>query len=410
MALIPISRYPAQVDSSVDYPHGKARNAGSYQDGTGTPLERDWLNDLWGFLQALLVAGGLTPSGAPDTASASQYLDAVRAVSVDSTLQRNLTRALALRALDLAGVTPGTTLYVGAAAIAGKTVVVGKGGPPGVFSVQDTPLVVLSGVTLTGLNDVYKIIAGGGRLLAIGAGSTKNAFSTTDGAAWTIGGLTGLSGTPTDGVWDGTQFVISSTTGRAVHSTNGVAWTAATSGSDIHDALDWHPQSGLAALGTGKLVAAGSKTTGTVQAFAVSVDHGQTWALSGSIATSPDYATEGYIAGDGGAEVFWLGTPTGEDRLDLFVSTDAVTWAKRAELPGFPGSTSPKLHMCQDTGLIVAVQLSGIGGFFAAASVDRGRTWSDVAQYNIVRLESMAVARGRVFATIGTKLYASDVL
>jgi len=41
MALRPIDRYPGQVDVAAAYPHGKARNAGAFQDGTGTPLERD---------------------------------------------------------------------------------------------------------------------------------------------------------------------------------------------------------------------------------------------------------------------------------------------------------------------------------------------------------------------------------
>lgn len=81
MALIPGTRYPAQTDTDADYPRGKARNAGSYQDGTGTPLEKDWLNDLFGFEQALLDAVGATPSGTPDSASASQYVDAIRSLS-----------------------------------------------------------------------------------------------------------------------------------------------------------------------------------------------------------------------------------------------------------------------------------------------------------------------------------------
>jgi hypothetical protein len=81
MALIPGTRYPAQTDADADYPHGKARNAGSYQDGTGTPLEKDWLNDDWGFKQALLAAASITPSGDPDKVGASQYLDALLALA-----------------------------------------------------------------------------------------------------------------------------------------------------------------------------------------------------------------------------------------------------------------------------------------------------------------------------------------
>lgn len=77
MALDPSSRYPAQTDSDAGYPLGKARNAGAFQDGSGTPLEQDWVNDIWGFQQALLDAAELEPSGDPDKVGASQYLEAL---------------------------------------------------------------------------------------------------------------------------------------------------------------------------------------------------------------------------------------------------------------------------------------------------------------------------------------------
>lgn len=77
MALNPSAKYPSQIDVDDGYPYGKARNAGSYQDGTGTPLEKDWLNDQWGLNQALLNAAAIVPSGDPDTAISSQYLAAL---------------------------------------------------------------------------------------------------------------------------------------------------------------------------------------------------------------------------------------------------------------------------------------------------------------------------------------------
>lgn len=79
MALKPSARYPGQIDTSdAAYPHGKARNAGSFQDGTGTPLEKDWINDLFGLQQALLAEANLVPSEVPDAVGESQYLDAIR--------------------------------------------------------------------------------------------------------------------------------------------------------------------------------------------------------------------------------------------------------------------------------------------------------------------------------------------
>lgn len=83
MAAIPSALYPGQVASDANWPHGKARNVVVEDDGSGTPFEQTWVNDLWGFEQALLAAAGITPSGNPDRVGASQYLDAIRAIILD---------------------------------------------------------------------------------------------------------------------------------------------------------------------------------------------------------------------------------------------------------------------------------------------------------------------------------------
>ncbi len=408
MALIPSSRYPAQTDTGDPaYPHGKARSSGSYQDGTGTPLNKDWLNDLWGFLQALLDAAEITPSGDPDEVGASQYLDAVQVVATGATLQRNITRALTLRALDLNGTTPISNTYLGAVKVAAGVTLVAKGSTNGVFSVRDTPLIGPSSVTVTGINQLLKLIVGGGRILAIGDGTTRNAYSTNSGALWTAGGSSGLTLVPTDGVWDGEQFVISTPDGHAAHSTNGVTWSTATGGSDILDVLTALQDGGLAALASGTVVAAGD--TASDKAFALSNDHGQTWTPGGTIPSSSDYAGSGYVAGNGGTEVYWMGKVDGVDRLDLFVSTNGTTWTKRSEVPGFAGLPGPKLYMCQDTGLLLAAQLVS-GTRMVSASDDRGYTWSGIANYNVTDAAALAVANGRIFATIGARLFASDSL
>lgn len=78
MAIIPSTNYAGQIDTGdAAYPQGKAKNVTTAGDGTGTPLEAAWVNDLWGFKQALLDAAGITPSGTPDEVGASQYLTAL---------------------------------------------------------------------------------------------------------------------------------------------------------------------------------------------------------------------------------------------------------------------------------------------------------------------------------------------
>lgn len=81
MALIPSTTYSGQVDvDATHYPLGKARNISIAGANDGTPLEKNWVNDWWGFQQALLAAASITPSGDADMADASQALQAIQAL------------------------------------------------------------------------------------------------------------------------------------------------------------------------------------------------------------------------------------------------------------------------------------------------------------------------------------------
>lgn len=77
MAIRPDTKYSGQIDTSdsTNYPYGKARNVTTSGDGTGTPLEKDWLNDWWGFVQHLFDETSSVPSGNVDTAVSSQIYD-----------------------------------------------------------------------------------------------------------------------------------------------------------------------------------------------------------------------------------------------------------------------------------------------------------------------------------------------
>lgn len=79
--IIPTASYPTQSEASdPNYPHGKAQNDSAPGADDGTPLEKAWVNDLWGFMQAAMTKAGVTPNGVPDHANASQLLDALRAL------------------------------------------------------------------------------------------------------------------------------------------------------------------------------------------------------------------------------------------------------------------------------------------------------------------------------------------
>lgn len=78
MAINPETKYPGQITpSSPAYPYGQARNITSPNDGTGTPWEAALINDAFGFQQAILQAAGVVPSGSPETALVSQYLQSM---------------------------------------------------------------------------------------------------------------------------------------------------------------------------------------------------------------------------------------------------------------------------------------------------------------------------------------------
>jgi hypothetical protein len=109
MALIPSSSYSGQVSTSDPaYPLGKAQNEAVAGDGTGTPLERDWINDVWGFLQAILDAGAVTASGTPDKVGASQYLAALQAGLHVWTGLNDFTQTVILNNASCAAVLAGT--------------------------------------------------------------------------------------------------------------------------------------------------------------------------------------------------------------------------------------------------------------------------------------------------------------
>lgn len=330
--------------------------------------------------------------------------------------RRNLTRAHRLKTLNLVGVTPTSTIGVlgVCSSDSGRDVLCVKDSANGVFSFGDTDLAILSGITVADLNgECCGLLFGGGRHLAFGIGTTHKAFSTNNGANWTAGGASTMT-SPVDrpqyGVWDGTEFILASLAGDTEHSTNGVTWTNAGGADDIGNVFDVSADAvgGLAALSNGTVVATG--LIGGVAGFAASSDHGASWADNGgSIATPANYAERGYIGGRGSTELYWVGSNIVTGRVDLFVSSDGITWTKRSEITGLPtlSSSSPSIFVCQDTGLLV-VRSSTAGGITINVSDDAGLTWSSHLFFNLTSNFGIGVARGRLFASIGARFFASD--
>jgi len=78
MAIRLEDEYTNSTPASVDYPEGSFKNATSGTAQDGTPFEKVWADDIYGFLQALLAEAVITPSGTADTALVSQYLLAIQ--------------------------------------------------------------------------------------------------------------------------------------------------------------------------------------------------------------------------------------------------------------------------------------------------------------------------------------------
>lgn len=417
MALTPSSRYPAQVDTGdAGYPHGKARSSGSYQDGTGTPLNKDWLNDLWGFQQALLDAAGATPSGDPDEVGASQYLTALIDVARAQTLGRHMLTAIQLRTLDLGGATPATDAFMGAASTFNdrRTLLV-KGGTNGVFRVGDTPIVELSGGTVNASGDVRKVVPNGaGGYLAVGdIGSNRNYRSTNSGSTWTAGGAFGGGfGIPSDAVWEGSHYVVRSGGATRRSNTGGISWVIP-AGDDVGTIIGTSPDGGLAVLIAGTVLA----LSGTD--VAKTTNDGDSWTAAASVPSTLDdpqsriVGNGGYIGLGGEAYVFVKqgGFDPG-DVVEVWVTTDAATWTKRAEIPGFGAEvfTSFRAYMCLDTGLLAVAASSGVGTYLAASG-DRGRSWTPLVTYDGgIMPNAIALANGRIFAAGNAQIFATDRL
>lgn len=73
-----------------NYPYGSLKNESLPDANDGTPLDKDWGNDMVGFTDALLDEAGIIPSGDPDTVLVSQRLEALKHVATTVSEHTNL--------------------------------------------------------------------------------------------------------------------------------------------------------------------------------------------------------------------------------------------------------------------------------------------------------------------------------
>lgn len=355
MALVPSAQYPSQIDTDPAYPQGKARNAGSFQDGTGTPLEKAWVNDLWGFLQALLASAGITPSGSPDQVGASQYLQAVQAIATAAQTAAQTYADKAVERSLLANWEDGGELigfeFNALAWIPGwgKFLTVG--------SFADT-FISADGKLWTQIGDsaIAQGIAGNAAGTAVVVESSIR--TSTDQSTWTT--RTNPSGVELQSVaWSSalSLFIAVGQNGAIITSPTGVTWTNRTSGTaDDLFGVGASPSLIVAVGENGRIVTSPNGTTWTLRTSGVvdtlsAVDWSPTFGLfvasgaNGRILTSPDGITW-TIRTSGTSNGLGAQTPTdnffiiaGTSGMLLF-SANGIDW-RRIENPSDSGSFSP---------------------------------------------------------------------
>jgi len=80
MAIKPIVNVPNTLVADAAYPYGSAKNVSIAGAGDGTPWFDLIINDIWGFLQSIIIASGASANNSPDSVTNPQYLTALQAL------------------------------------------------------------------------------------------------------------------------------------------------------------------------------------------------------------------------------------------------------------------------------------------------------------------------------------------
>lgn len=72
--------YPGKTDVDGNNPNGTFKNRTSDALKDGTPYEKGWASDIWGFVSHILGLAGISPNGAEENETNSQYYDALESL------------------------------------------------------------------------------------------------------------------------------------------------------------------------------------------------------------------------------------------------------------------------------------------------------------------------------------------
>lgn len=360
----------------------------------------------------------------PGDPVAAQHLNDLMAGAAAATRRQLAIAALRTRATDIDDAETGSSA-LGAAAVGpsanaeGLDTVIVKG--ENAYSLDDSDVSVALGTLPVGFGVMRDVAYDGtSRFLAVGVGGTRNASSTDGGVTWAAGGTLAPCYAIVRDATHGKFLAIASSGNAVSNSTNGTAWTS------VSTSLT-SAQGGIAVLSSGRVVVCGVDGA-SFPRMSLSNDGGATWADASG---HPDdsgapgaFLTEGYICGNGGSEIWHVGTRgSPSSGLKVSVSTDGNTWTTRAEfttaddnLPPAAvqpsGTDQPRILCCQNTGMLVIVAPASTAGpagrTFAIASFDGGFTWTEPAYFAGVGITQYAVASGKLYHNRGALVLQSD--
>lgn len=186
MALDYKARYPAQTDADAGYPQGKARDIAAAGDGTGTPWQKDLVNDYWGLIQSLLSRFGKSPSGAPDQVGASQYFDAIEQLAKGQAAEAAWA---SMKEIDPGafGTGPMGVVYAGpASGFNGRIIVGDPNGTPKKYKLSTDANAWADNTTNATNNGPFRLAydPGGDVVVACGGSATQMQSSADKGDVW----------------------------------------------------------------------------------------------------------------------------------------------------------------------------------------------------------------------------------
>jgi hypothetical protein len=278
------------------------------------------------------------------------------------------------------------------------------------FGISDCERFTVEGVpaSITSFVGVAAFDPATGRVLVGGTGGNRCSYSDDGGTNWSAGG--DITFTPLSLVWNSTHSVFMAARANATmkYGANGTSWTSGT--------VSNTPNGALAVFANGNTLANGN---GAAIGFSLSTDGGATWAdTSGVPATAMGSAFSGvgWIAGNEGEKVYHVGKNAAGDKFQVSSTLDGTTWVSEKVFTLPHGvAADPKILMCQNTGLIVALMpfVVGVGSqpvCMVSASVD-GSSWTDPMYVRLknsaIDVDAFALAGGRLLFTIDDMLFAS---